>query len=75
MNSRGLLDLLEIAAVGRIRKSESEVHLADSDHLACGRLTPLVALRINPEGAGIVQASGRGKKLTREMAVASSLQP
>jgi YVTN family beta-propeller protein len=58
VNSLGLLDLVQIAAVGLTPKSQYQVYLASSDHAPFGKLEPLAILKTNPAGAGIVQAIG-----------------
>ena len=63
VNSLGLLDLVEIAAVGLAPKSQYQVYLAESNHPPFGKLEPLAVLKTNPDGAGIVQAIGPLKTL------------
>src|SRR6266478_3036548 len=63
VNSLGLLDLVEIAAVGLAPKSQYQVYLAESNHAPFGKLEPLAVLKTNPDGAGIVQAIGPLKTL------------
>ena len=64
VNSLGLLDLIQIAAEGLTPKSQYQVYLAESDHAPFGKLEPLALLKINPDGAGIVQAIGPLKTLS-----------
>jgi hypothetical protein len=54
----GLLDLVEVAASGLVRKSQYQMYLAEFDHAPFGKLEPLARLKTNPGGAGIVQAIG-----------------
>jgi YVTN family beta-propeller protein len=63
VNSLGLLDLVEIAAVGLAPKSQYQVYLAESNHAPFGKLEPLAVLKTNPDGAGIVQTIGPLKTL------------
>jgi len=63
VNSLGLLDLVEIAAQGLTSKSEYRVYLAESNHPPFGKLEALAVLKINADGAGIVQAIGPLKVL------------
>jgi YVTN family beta-propeller protein len=63
VNSAGIVDLLQIAAKGLAPKSQYEVYLAEADHETFRNLEPLVVLRTNPDGAGIVQAVGPLKAL------------
>src|SRR5262249_12078765 len=65
VNSLGLLDLVQIAAVGLAPKAQYQVYLAASDHLPFGKLAPLAILKTNPDGAGIVQALGPLKVLAQ----------
>jgi YVTN family beta-propeller protein len=65
VNSLGLLDLVQIAAVGLAPKSQYQVYLAESNHAPHGKLEALAVLKTNPDGAGIVQAIGPLKKLAR----------
>lgn len=58
VNSAGLLDLLQIAAVGLAPKSQYRVLLAHSNHPPFGSLEPLAVLKTNSDGAGIAQAIG-----------------
>jgi hypothetical protein len=65
VNSLGLLDLIQIAAVGLAPSSQYQVYLADLEHAPpFGRLEPLAILRTNPDGAGIVQTVGPLKSLS-----------
>jgi YVTN family beta-propeller protein len=64
VNSLGLLDLIQIAAVGLAPSSQYQVYLADLEHAPFGRLEPLAILRSNPDGAGIVQTVGPLKSLS-----------
>ena len=64
VNSLGLLDLIQIAAVGLAPSSQYQVYLAELDHAPFGRLEPLAILRTNPDGAGIVQTVGPLKSLS-----------
>jgi YVTN family beta-propeller protein len=64
VNSLGLLDLIQIAAVGLAPSSQYKVYLADFEHAPFGRLEPLAILRTNPDGAGIVQTVGPLKSLS-----------
>ena len=65
VNSLGLLDLVQIAARGLTPKAQYQVYLVESDHSPYGKPEPLAILRINPDGAGIVQAIGPLKTLNR----------
>src|SRR5450432_4904117 len=65
VNSLGLLDLVQIAASGLAPKSQYQVYLAESNHAPSGKLEALAILKTNPDGAGIVQAIGPLKTLTR----------
>lgn len=65
VNSVGLLDLVQIAAEGLAPKSQYRVYLAESNRAPFGKLEALAVLRTNPDGAGIVQAIGPLKTLTR----------
>jgi len=64
VNSLGLLDLIQIAAVGLAPSSWYQVYLADLEQPPFGRLEPLAILRTNPDGAGIVQTVGPLKSLS-----------
>ncbi|HEX8882431.1 MAG TPA: YncE family protein [Candidatus Acidoferrum sp.] len=66
VNSLGLLDLVQIAAVGLAPSSQYQVYLADVDHAPFGELVPLATLRTNADGAGIVQTVGPLKSLSLE---------
>jgi YVTN family beta-propeller protein len=63
VNSLGLLDLVQIAAKGLAPKESYQVYLAESNKSPFGKLEPLALLKINPDGAGIVQAIGPLKVL------------
>ena len=63
VNSLGLLDLVQIAAVRLAPKTQYQVYLAESDHAPFGRLVPLAVVKTNPDGGGIVQAIGPLKTL------------
>jgi hypothetical protein len=63
VNSLGLLDLVQVAAVGLMPKSQYEVFLAEYDHEPFGNLEPLAVLTTNPDAAGIAQAIGPLKTL------------
>jgi len=63
VNSLGLLDLMQIAAVRLAPKTQYQVYLAESDHAPFGRLVPLAVVKTNPDGGGIVQAIGPLKTL------------
>ena len=65
VNSLGLLDLVQIAAEGLAPKSQYRVYLAESNRASFGKLEALAVLKTNPDGAGIVQAIGPLKTLTR----------
>src|SRR5450432_3375522 len=65
VNSLGLLDLVQIAASGLAPKSQYQVYLAESNHAPFRKLEALAILKTNPDGAGIVQAIGPLKTLTR----------
>ena len=65
VNSLGLLDLVQIAAEGLAPKSQYQVYLAESNQAPFGKLEALAVLKTNPDGAGIVQAIGPLKTLTR----------
>ena len=56
---------MQIAASGLSPKAQYQVYLADSNHAPFGTLEPLAILRTNPDGAGIVQAIGPLKTLSR----------
>jgi hypothetical protein len=64
VNSLGLLDLIQIAAVGLAPSSQYQVYLADLEREPFGRLVPLAILKTNPDGAGIVQTVGPLKSLS-----------
>jgi len=64
VNSLGLIDLIQIAAVGLAPSSQYQVYLAELDHAPFGRLEPLAILRTNPDGGGIVQTVGPLKSLS-----------
>jgi YVTN family beta-propeller protein len=70
VNSLGLLDLVQIAAVGLTPNAQYQVYLAESDRAPFGTLEPLVVLKTNPDGAGIVQAIGPLKHLAGGAGVA-----
>lgn len=72
VNSLGLLDLIEIAAVGLAPKSQYEVYLAESAAAPFGKLEPLAVLKTNPDGAGIAQAIGPLKRLSDTAAAAGA---
>src|SRR5262247_891233 len=75
VNSLGLLDLVQIAAVRLAPKTQYQVYLAESDHAPFGRLVPLAVLKTNPDGGGIVQAIGPLKTLVAgDPSAPSSLQ-
>ncbi|MGC2627134.1 MAG: hypothetical protein WA269_09880, partial [Candidatus Udaeobacter sp.] len=59
----GLLDLIQIAAKGLAPQTQYQVYLAESNQSPFGKLDPLAVLKINPDGAGIVQAIGPLKVL------------
>src|SRR6476659_2135052 len=63
VNSLGLLDLIQIAAKGLAPQAQYQVYLAESNQSPFGKLNPLAVLKINPDGAGIVQAIGPLKVL------------
>src|SRR5246127_163148 len=63
VNSLGLLDLVQIAAKGLSPQAQYQVYLAESNKSPFGKLEPLALLKINPDGAGIVQAIGPLKAL------------
>jgi YVTN family beta-propeller protein len=63
VNSLGLLDLVQIAAAGLTPRAQYQVYLAESSRAPFGKLEPLAVLRINPDGAGAVQAIGPLKTL------------
>jgi YVTN family beta-propeller protein len=63
VNSLGLLDLVQIAAVGLAPKTQYQVYLAESEHAPFGRLVPLAVLKTNTDGGGIAQAIGPLKTL------------
>jgi YVTN family beta-propeller protein len=71
VNSLGLLDLVQIAAQGLTPKSQYQVYLAESNQPPYGKLQALAVLKINPDGAGIVQAIGPLKMLNNNGATAS----
>src|ERR1700722_18404649 len=56
VNSLGLLDLLQIAAVGLTPNSQYEVFLAEHNDESSGKLVPLAVLTTTLGTAGIVQA-------------------
>jgi len=72
VNSIGLLDLVQIAAVGLTPKTQYKVYLAESNHPPFGKLEPLAVLKTNPDGGGIVQAVGPLKVLTGKGAASSA---
>jgi YVTN family beta-propeller protein len=63
VNSLGLLDLVEIAATGLASGARYQVYLAQNNHPPYGNLEPLASFKVNPDGAGIVQAVGPLKAL------------
>jgi YVTN family beta-propeller protein len=64
VNSLGLLDLVQIAAVGLMPNSQYEVFLAENQNgRPFGKLEPLAILATNPDGGGIIQAIGPLKAL------------
>src|ERR1700756_2724295 len=63
VNSLGLLDLVQIAAKGLSPQAQYQVYLAESNKSPFGKLEPLAVLKINPDGAGIVQTIGPLKVL------------
>jgi YVTN family beta-propeller protein len=63
VNSLGLLDLLQIAAVGLAPNSQYEVFLAENNDESSGKLVPLAVLTTTLGTAGIVQAIGPLKTL------------
>ena len=71
VNSLGLLDLVQIAAVGLAPKSQYQVYLADSNRSPFSNLVPLAVLKTNPDGGGIVQAVGPLKELAANSANSS----
>jgi YVTN family beta-propeller protein len=74
VNSLGLLDLVQIAAEGLTPKSQYQVYLAESNRAPFGKLEALAVLKINPDGAGAVQAIGPLKSLAHGEPSASSPQ-
>jgi YVTN family beta-propeller protein len=58
VNSLGLIDLIEIAAAGLTPRSQYQVYLADAPRAPFGNMQKLAVLKINPDGAGVVQAIG-----------------
>ena len=74
VNSLGLLDLVQIAAKGLSPQAQYQVYLAESNKSPFGKLEPLALLKINPDGAGIVQAIGPLKALAYENASSSVSQ-
>jgi hypothetical protein len=75
VNSLGLLDLVQIAAAGLAPKCQYQVYLAESDRAPYGKLEPLAVLKTNPDGAGIVQAIGPLKSLSRGESASSDAPP
>jgi len=75
VNSLGLLDLVQIAAQGLTPKAQYQVYLAESNQPPFGKLQALAVLKINPDGAGIVQAIGPLKMLGNHKATASAASP
>ena len=63
INSLGLLDLVQIMAKGLTPKAQYQVYLAKSNQEPYGMLVPLAVLKMNPDGAGTVQAIGPLKTL------------
>jgi len=74
VNSLGLLDLIQIAAVGLAPSSQYHVYLADHEHAPFGRLEPVAILRTNPDGAGIVQTVGPLKSLSAGTATDAAME-
>jgi YVTN family beta-propeller protein len=74
VNSLGLLDLVQIAAVGLAPRAQYQVQLAESDHPPFGKLESLAVLKTNLDGAGIVQAIGPLKTLAHGDSVAAPAQ-
>ena len=63
VNSLGLLDLVQIAAVGLAPNKQYEVFLADHDQAPFGTLLALASFKTYPEGGQIVQTIGPLKSL------------
>jgi hypothetical protein len=74
VNSLGLLDLVQIAAVGLTPKAQYRVYLADSDRPPYRELVPLAVMSTNPDGAGIVQTIGPLKTLAASSSAAATTQ-
>ena len=72
VNSLGLLDLIQIAARGLSPRSQYGVYLAESERAPFGKLEPLAVLKTNPDGAGIVQATGPLKSLAASSGTAGT---
>jgi YVTN family beta-propeller protein len=68
VNSLGLLDLIQIAAVGLAPSAQYQVYLAEREDAPFGKLEPLAILKTNPDGGGIVQAVGPLKRLSAHTA-------
>jgi YVTN family beta-propeller protein len=73
VNSLGLLDLIQIAAVGLAPASQYQVYLAEREDAPFGRLEPLAILKTNPDGGGIVQAVGPLKSLSADTATDAAM--
>ena len=63
VNSLGLLDLVQIAAVGLAPEKQYEVFLAEHNQAPYGPLVPLATFTTYPEGGQIVQTIGPLKSL------------
>jgi len=63
VNSLGLMDLVQIAAVGLTPNTQYRVFLSESNRPPFKNPQPLAVLRTNADGAGIVQALGPLKAL------------
>jgi YVTN family beta-propeller protein len=63
VNSLGLLDLIQIKAIGLAPRSHYQVYLSESNHPPFRELQPLAVMRTNQDGAAIVQAIGPLKTL------------
>jgi hypothetical protein len=72
VNSLGLLDLVQIAAVGLAPKSQYQVYLTQSNHPPFRTLHPLAILKTNADGGGIVQAIGPLKALANNGSASST---
>ena len=75
VNSLGLIDLVEIAAAGLTPRSQYQVYLAEAPTAPFGNMEKLAVLKINPDGAGVVQAIGPLKSLGNRPSTGAATTP